>query len=315
MPQLRTGPDNSPPIPCRVVNRQNFLMTGTTKVDDPADLDLSAVEMQATGEAVLTRVVAHLAALHEVLSCGDFTDIEDLCRSMRESVPEQGAELQTLLDPLFDDWIPRSFTTPGPGYFAYIPGGGIFPAALADFIADTTNHYTGIWQAAPALVQLEAKGSTGCVTGCSFPPRRAGYSPPVAPWRCSTRLPPRARNCSRDDIVAARFTCCRRDLHYKRKKELPKRSFFLVRSTIQKWSSQRLTLVEHACREAEFCLRHQHLVDDVNHAVALHHVGYRHVGDVALAVGDRDLAAISLGGQPLALHGLQHCRSTAGLDL
>ncbi len=32
----------------------------------------------------------------------------------------------------------------------------MYPAALADFIADTTNRYTGIWLAAPALVQLEA---------------------------------------------------------------------------------------------------------------------------------------------------------------
>lgn len=123
---------------------------------DLADLDLSSAEMQAMGETVLARVVAHLGALHEVPSCGDFTGIEALCRSMREAVPEQGEALEALLAPLFDEWIPRSFTTPGPGYFAYIPGGGIYPAALADFIADTTNRYTGIWQAAPALVQLEA---------------------------------------------------------------------------------------------------------------------------------------------------------------
>ena len=64
--------------------------------------------------------------------------------------------ISDLLDPLFRDWIPRSFNTAGPGYLAFIPGGGIFPAALADLIADGTNRYTGVWQAAPALVQLEA---------------------------------------------------------------------------------------------------------------------------------------------------------------
>ena len=127
-----------------------------SKQDDPADLDLSPAEMQAMGESVLARVVAHLIALHDMPSCGDFTDIEAVCRSMRENVPEQGVALEALLDPLFDEWIPRSFTTPGPGYFAYIPGGGIYPAALADLIANTTNRYTGIWQAAPALVQLES---------------------------------------------------------------------------------------------------------------------------------------------------------------
>ena len=123
---------------------------------DLADLELSPAQMQAMGDTVLTQIVAHLGALPDMPICGDFTGIEALCRSMRESVPEQGAELDTLLAPLFDAWIPPSFTTPGPGYLAYIPGGGIYPAALADFIAATTNRYTGIWQAAPALVQLEA---------------------------------------------------------------------------------------------------------------------------------------------------------------
>jgi aromatic-L-amino-acid decarboxylase len=123
---------------------------------DPANLDLSPVEMRAMGEAVVARGVDHLASLRTQPSRGDFSDVEAFCRAMREAVPEQGTALEPLLGQLFDEWIPRSFTTPGPGYLAYIPGGGIYPAALADFIADTTNRYTGIWQAAPALVQLEA---------------------------------------------------------------------------------------------------------------------------------------------------------------
>jgi aromatic-L-amino-acid decarboxylase len=121
-----------------------------------ANLEVSPADMQAMGEMVVARSVAHLAALRDMPSRGDYTDIEALCRSMRESAPEQGTDLEALLDPLFDEWIPRSFTAPSPGYMAYIPGGGVYPAALADFIADTTNRYTGIWQAAPALVQLEA---------------------------------------------------------------------------------------------------------------------------------------------------------------
>jgi aromatic-L-amino-acid decarboxylase len=122
---------------------------------DPADLDFTPAEMQAMGEAVVARAVGHLAALDRMPSRGDI-DAAEFCRSLKESVPEQGTALDPLLDQLFDECIPRSFTTPGPGYLAYIPGGGIYPAALADFIADTTNRYTGIWLAAPALVQLEA---------------------------------------------------------------------------------------------------------------------------------------------------------------
>jgi len=126
-----------------------------TRAADLANLELSPAEMRAMGEAVVHRAVAHIAALHDTPSRGDI-DAAELCRTMREPAPEQGTTLEPLLDALFDEWIPRSFTTTGPGYLAYIPGGGIYPAALADFIADTTNRYTGIWTAAPALVQLES---------------------------------------------------------------------------------------------------------------------------------------------------------------
>ncbi len=72
------------------------------------------------------------------------------------TAPEDGTPIEELLEPLFRDWLPRSFNTASPGYLAYIPAGGLFPAALADLIAGGTNRYTGVWQAAPALVQLEA---------------------------------------------------------------------------------------------------------------------------------------------------------------
>ena len=123
--------------------------------DDSADLELPPDVMRAMGHAVLERVVNYIASLPDQRACGD-VDAKELCRALREPTPEQGVPIESLLDPLFHDWIPRSFNTAGPGYLAFIPGGGIFPAALADLIADGTNRFTGVWQAAPALVQLEA---------------------------------------------------------------------------------------------------------------------------------------------------------------
>src|SRR5262245_44030185 len=93
---------------------------------------------------------------------------------MREPPPEDGSPLAPILDRLFDDWIPRSFTAPGPGYLAFIPGGGIYPAALADFISNTTNRFTGVWQAAPALVQLEANALDWLRAWMDFPPESRG---------------------------------------------------------------------------------------------------------------------------------------------
>lgn len=122
---------------------------------DMANLELAPDVMRVMAQAVVERAVEHLADLPAQPSRGD-VDAAALCRALVEDVPEQGTALEPLLDQLFHELIPRSFTTPGAGYLAYIPGGGVYPAALADFIADTTNRYTGVWQAAPALVQLEA---------------------------------------------------------------------------------------------------------------------------------------------------------------
>ena len=119
------------------------------------DLEFSAPQMRAMADEVVARCIAHIATLSSQPLYG-VHEAEALCAMMRESSPAVGTPLTALLDELFTTYIPQSFNTPSPGYLAYIPGGGLFPAALADFIADTTNRYTGIWQAAPALVQLEA---------------------------------------------------------------------------------------------------------------------------------------------------------------
>ncbi len=124
-------------------------------VSDPADLDFSEAAMREMGEAVVHRAARHLASLSETPCAGD-VDAAALCRELRAPAPEAGRALEPILDELFERLVPRSFGTPHPGHLAFIPGGGVYPAALADFIADTTNRYTGVWQAAPALVQLEA---------------------------------------------------------------------------------------------------------------------------------------------------------------
>jgi aromatic-L-amino-acid decarboxylase len=123
-----------------------------------ASLELSAEVMRSMCDAATTRVLRHLAHVTEQHARGkvDVDEALALCRSMREPAPEEGAPIEGLLDAYFDEWAPRSLTTNGPGYLAYVPGGGIFPAAIADLVSDTTNRFTGAWFAAPPLVQLEA---------------------------------------------------------------------------------------------------------------------------------------------------------------
>ena len=140
---------------------------------DPANLDLTNEQMREMTEAVLARVLEHHAALVDQPPRGDVR-AEALCRALREPAPMDPAPLDGLLDVVFDQCVPRSFTAPAPGYLAFIPGGGLFSAALADFIADTTNRFTGIWQAAPALVQLEANALDWLREWMQFPATTRG---------------------------------------------------------------------------------------------------------------------------------------------
>lgn len=52
--------------------------------------------------------------------------------------------------------LPASLNTPGPGYLAYVPGGGLYAAAMADLVSDLFNRYTGLSAAAAGPARLEA---------------------------------------------------------------------------------------------------------------------------------------------------------------
>ena len=60
------------------------------------------------------------------------------------------------LDLVFDRLAPTSFNNPGPGFLAFVPGGGLVHSALADLVSNVLNRYLTVWEAAPGLVQLEA---------------------------------------------------------------------------------------------------------------------------------------------------------------
>lgn len=117
-------------------------------------LELSSEKMQQLVTQALEHIVTHLKSLPHQPSANTEGGTE-LARSLVEPLPERGQPVSELLDSLFHDIIPKSFNTAGPGYLAYIPGGGIFHTAVADLITDAVNRYMGVWVAAPGLAQLE----------------------------------------------------------------------------------------------------------------------------------------------------------------
>ncbi|MGI5500827.1 pyridoxal phosphate-dependent decarboxylase family protein [Lentzea sp. CA-135723] len=67
---------------------------------------------------------------------------------------ETPGELGALLD-TFRTAAGQAVETAGPRYLAYFPAGGLYSSVLAEFLAQTTNRYTGVASTAPALVALE----------------------------------------------------------------------------------------------------------------------------------------------------------------
>jgi aromatic-L-amino-acid decarboxylase len=118
-------------------------------------LEPTAAEMHRLVDEAMRRIVAHIESLPSQ-PASNVEGATELARTLVEPLPRHGQPYEQLLDFLFDEAIPRSFTAAGPGYLAYIPGGGIFHAAVADLIADAVNRYVGVCAAAPLLVQLEA---------------------------------------------------------------------------------------------------------------------------------------------------------------
>ena len=118
------------------------------------ELELSPETMRRMIEAAAERVVDHLSSLPEQPAI-DVEGGAELSRALAEPPPEGVTPYDELLELLFERVIPKTYNTAGPGYLAYIPGGGLYHAAVADYIADAVNRYVGVWLPSPGLVQLE----------------------------------------------------------------------------------------------------------------------------------------------------------------
>jgi aromatic-L-amino-acid decarboxylase len=99
-------------------------------------------------------LLAHLRSLPEQPAAGPMDSMPDPSGYV-EPLPEEGAAATDLFHKVLDECVPFTFNTASPGYLAYIPGGGLVPAALADMISNITNRYVGLFAPAPLLVRLE----------------------------------------------------------------------------------------------------------------------------------------------------------------
>ncbi len=70
-------------------------------------------------------------------------------------IEEQGIELAPLLESTTKNIDGVGINPASSGHMGYIPGGGLYPSALGDFIAAVSNRYAGVFYAAPGAVRVE----------------------------------------------------------------------------------------------------------------------------------------------------------------
>ncbi|MCB0696032.1 MAG: aminotransferase class V-fold PLP-dependent enzyme [Chitinophagaceae bacterium] len=117
----------------------NVLDPGTTARKE------ATAEVQQYAEAFLGRLADARTFIQDgydddTLSATDF------------SAPNDISSIVNLLQQHMED--PGINTAHG-GHLGYIPGGGLYAAALGDYLADVTNKYAGVFYASPGAVRIE----------------------------------------------------------------------------------------------------------------------------------------------------------------
>lgn len=117
-------------------------------------LEPSAAQMREIAGAAADYLIEHLASLGEQPSWA--TDgADEIAARLRGAPSESGARFTDVLA-RFAEAVPASLNTAGPGYLAFIPGGGLFTSSIASMLADGVNRFVNMSFAAPALAQIEA---------------------------------------------------------------------------------------------------------------------------------------------------------------
>src|SRR6266571_107179 len=117
-------------------------------------LEPSIQELTAMSSQLVQQLLAFVERRSEA-PAADFDGVDELIRVIRVDPPERGVPLDTVLDLVMAAGA-KGHDTTGPGWLAYIPGGGLVTSALADLVARVTNRFVTVWEAAPVMAEIEA---------------------------------------------------------------------------------------------------------------------------------------------------------------
>src|SRR5581483_10232645 len=133
---------------------------------------------RATWEAMGREAVAFVADFVEGLAAAPGANLagaDALVADLLAPPPDEPVPFDALLA-TFGRAAASAVETAGPGYLAYIPGGGLAVSALGEMLARAVNRYTGIAAFAPALAAMEEGVLRWLCREFGLPPSAAGFA-------------------------------------------------------------------------------------------------------------------------------------------
>jgi aromatic-L-amino-acid decarboxylase len=135
-------------------------------------LDPSPEQMREMGEAAVAYAIDFLRRRPDAPAHG-FEGAVEAADAHREAPPEDGGDFEPLLE-LVETIAHHAHDNAGPGFLAYIPGGGLYAASLADFLSNTIDRFVNLWDSAPVGAQIENNVVRWLCDLFSFPPESRG---------------------------------------------------------------------------------------------------------------------------------------------
>lgn len=117
-----------------------------------AGLDPSASERE---EMTIQAVDFAESFLKKLPDMNAFEPDNGRSKLLEQAFGEQAGDLPVLLEVLESAVLSEGINPASGGQMGYIPGGGMYPSALGDFLADITNRYSGISFASPGAAKME----------------------------------------------------------------------------------------------------------------------------------------------------------------
>jgi aromatic-L-amino-acid decarboxylase len=135
-------------------------------------LDPSPEQMREMGRAAVEYAIDYLQRRQAAPSHGVGNN-EEVALGYRAAPPELGGEFPPLID-LVETIASHASDNAGPGFLAYIPGGGLFASSLADFLSNTIDKFVNLWGEAPVGAQIENNVVRWLCDLFDYPPESRG---------------------------------------------------------------------------------------------------------------------------------------------